>query len=556
MATMLLDLVDPTPVKILRATDTWMIERRESLGPDIWASVDMCKQELVSGLIVDGVLSPLVGAEIESRRATVELSEVITILETSANPAFAIRLAGNVRGFVETVGNTIESVETAHRASAETSPSAHAQPTFSAHTHIPPRARPGRQDWREFSKLCQRSERQVQVAGYGTLAAFKAALWWMAENGATNSDLALIRQMRQGIESGSVDPDTPILRLARGAQLAECLELLKFAEKATKDRLYRDARIAKQELVRRFMRQQEEHLDAPTPNSFRNILGVGIGVKETNGQLTDTVCVKVFVERKFARTQIDTRFQIPATLNDIPTDVDETGPIQASLLPHGQRRHRPAAGGMSVGHYRIGAGTIGAVVRDSGKDNGRRYILSNNHVLADCNNALLGDAIYQPGPGDNGTVADQIATLARSINLDFALRAYNLVDCAIAQVDEPKLVSSDIYGVGSVTRTIRPEIGMSVMKYGRTTQLTHGTIDTFEADIRVDYLGRGRTTFRNVFAILGTAPGLPFSAAGDSGALIVDDQQRACALLFATARNKTFVQPIRRVLRKLGVRLA
>jgi hypothetical protein len=44
-----------------------------------------------------------------------------------------------------------------------------------------------------------------------------------------------------------------------------------------------------------------------------------------------------------------------------------------------RQRMRPAQGGVSIGHYKITAGTLGCLVRD-GK--GGTYILSNNHVLA------------------------------------------------------------------------------------------------------------------------------------------------------------------------------
>jgi hypothetical protein len=89
------------------------------------------------------------------------------------------------------------------------------------------------------------------------------------------------------------------------------------------------------------------------------------------------------------------------------------------------KRTRPAKGGYSVGHYGITAGTIGTSVYDilpGGSTSGspaigvgmppRYYILSNNHVLANVNDAKIGDPILQPGPYDGGTdPADRIATL-------------------------------------------------------------------------------------------------------------------------------------------------
>jgi hypothetical protein len=54
------------------------------------------------------------------------------------------------------------------------------------------------------------------------------------------------------------------------------------------------------------------------------------------------------------------------------------------------------------------------------KTTGERFILSNNHVLANSNNALVGDAILQPGAIDGGqNPADKVATLERFIKIRF-----------------------------------------------------------------------------------------------------------------------------------------
>ena len=48
---------------------------------------------------------------------------------------------------------------------------------------------------------------------------------------------------------------------------------------------------------------------------------------------------------------------------------------------------RPARPGVSIGHYKGGAGTFGAVVYSTA--NNEPLILSNNHVLA--NSTMIGD---------------------------------------------------------------------------------------------------------------------------------------------------------------------
>src|SRR2546428_7451149 len=74
---------------------------------------------------------------------------------------------------------------------------------------------------------------------------------------------------------------------------------------------------------------------------------------------------------------------------------------------------RPAPGGVSVGHVRITAGTLGGVVRVGG----RRGVLSNNHVLANFGAARIGGPILQPRPAGSGARAHSIATLERVVGI-------------------------------------------------------------------------------------------------------------------------------------------
>ena len=94
-------------------------------------------------------------------------------------------------------------------------------------------------------------------------------------------------------------------------------------------------------------------------------------------------------------------------------------------------RIRPAPGGVSVAHYKVTAGTLGCLaVGRSSPRNSRLLMLSNNHVIANSNNAAYGDCICQPGPYDGGTCpADQIATLERFVPIQYG-GATNYVDCA------------------------------------------------------------------------------------------------------------------------------
>ncbi len=60
-----------------------------------------------------------------------------------------------------------------------------------------------------------------------------------------------------------------------------------------------------------------------------NVVGLGIGFKETDGHFTDQLALVVNVSKKVPLAELDSRHVVPAQLDGIPTDVQETGPIRA-----------------------------------------------------------------------------------------------------------------------------------------------------------------------------------------------------------------------------------
>ena len=137
-----------------------------------------------------------------------------------------------------------------------------------------------------------------------------------------------------------------------------------------------------------------------------NVIATGMGYKVVDGKPTDIPCIICSVANKVAASNLSTQDLIPSEIGGVPTDVIQTGVIRAFQEPTG--RFRPAPGGISVGHKDISAGTLGCWV----KRDGEWMILSNNHVLANVNEASIGDAILQPGAHDGGiNPDDQIATL-------------------------------------------------------------------------------------------------------------------------------------------------
>jgi hypothetical protein len=294
-----------------------------------------------------------------------------------------------------------------------------------------------------------------------------------------------------------------------------------------------------------------------------NVVGVASGVKWTDGEPTGKPAVLVLVTHKVDKDDLPEGDRIPPTLGGAPTDVLAVGEVfagQALPLETGAealtRRVRPAQSGYSVGHRLITAGTIGTCVYDmlgAGSNPagipGRYYILSNNHVLANSNNATPGDAVLQPGPFDGGTdPADRIAALSRFIPITFDPpvprdQHRNLVDAALAEGQFHDL-NREVYWIGYLRgwrQRTEVVVGMELRKTGRTTNYTTGRVTAVNATIDVNY-GSGRVArFRDQIVTTN------MSAGGDSGSLVADRENMAVGLLFAGSPVATILNQIQHV---------
>jgi hypothetical protein len=270
------------------------------------------------------------------------------------------------------------------------------------------------------------------------------------------------------------------------------------------------------------------------------VVGVGVGV-EPNGRHV----IRVYL----ARASVG---GVPAELEGFPISRVVTGMIVAR--GDTVSRYRPAPIGVSTGHPAITAGTIGARVVDP---SGSLYALSNNHVYANQNNALIGDTVLQPGTYDGGTnPADAIGTLYDFEPLMFD-GSNNTMDAAIALSSAANLGNStlaDGYGTPSET-PVAAFVGLPVKKYGRTTSMTQGQVSEVNVTVTVCYevvsiFCVKSARFVNQISI---TPG-GFSAGGDSGSLVVtQDGNNPVGLLFAGSSTRTLATPIGTVLTRFGV---
>src|SRR6185295_16255212 len=77
-----------------------------------------------------------------------------------------------------------------------------------------------------------------------------------------------------------------------------------------------------------------------------NIVGIGIAEKEVNGQPVGTLAVAVYVITKVPGYMVTPEALVPERINDLPTDVVESGE-ESQLALTG--KYRPVTAGVSIG---------------------------------------------------------------------------------------------------------------------------------------------------------------------------------------------------------------
>jgi len=265
---------------------------------------------------------------------------------------------------------------------------------------------------------------------------------------------------------------------------------------------------------------------------YDGVVGVDIGYKEVCGRPTDTFAIRVLVERKKQPDEIQSGQRVPEAIDEWPTDVVERG---IARFTQDTSRYDPLVGGISGGTCGgvLGTGTLGVVARDLAS--GQLGLLSNWHVVVGGVSGPSGLTVAQPGPFDNGNcTTDAIGQVTKSaVNED--------VDCAFVRLNTSRPAVNEIAGYGAlrppgVLGVTSNMIGWPVVKRGRTTGLTYGTIDTIDATVKVLDAGVERIFKRQIGIWRVKAMNWSFGRPGDSGSVVVDQtNRRVIGLYFASS---------------------
>ena len=307
-----------------------------------------------------------------------------------------------------------------------------------------------------------------------------------------------------------------------------------------------------QQDIERILRQKES-AEADLL-ALPGVTGVDVGYKYIDGQMTDDLVIRVFVEEK---RDVPPEQLIAKTINGVDTDVIEHRFVP--LVDHGS--YNPILGGVSVGPFRpvdgLNCGTLGAIVIDN--QTAQRMILSNYHVL--CINEGWHDhewghfrEITQPAIMDNPVSARYIAEIQRGI-LD------SEIDAAVARVEESIYVDylCEVEEIGPITGVETAVWGMKVHKRGRTSGLTHGRVSGLNGTFKVPFEhGVGTVTLTHQISIARQdGAGIDFAEQGDSGSVIVNDAGRVVGLLFCSGYDGgAGANFIERVLDRINVSMA
>jgi hypothetical protein len=219
-------------------------------------------------------------------------------------------------------------------------------------------------------------------------------------------------------------------------------------------------------------------------------------------------------------------------------------------------------------------GTLGALVTDH---NSNLFILSNNHVLAESDQARPGDTVVQPALVDlncNPQAGRTVGSLRYVVPLQ---STQSNVDAALAAATPAVDASGAILQLGpsinGVLTPAAPAAGtgepltagllnqLRVVKSGRTTGLTCSTVNTVDLSVQVDYYydcAETKPYYTKTYVNQIGMPGASFADSGDSGALVLDaSNAQPVGLFFASGADDSnhgfsVANPIQDVLSELS----
>lgn len=182
-------------------------------------------------------------------------------------------------------------------------------------------------------------------------------------------------------------------------------------------------------------------------------------------------------------------------------------------------KYNPLIGGIQLYLGENGSGwfgTLGTIVQSKTPSDTKRYLLSNLHVFS-----RKGLQCFQPD-GANRNIIGKVVCDNDFPNTDAALAALN---------DNIEWGNNLIQDVGEISDWVKVDtslLGKRVLKRGRTTLVTEGTINTVSTRVKVSGV------YRDDCVIVAADSGTLFSTSGDSGSpVVLKEDNKLVGLHFA-----------------------
>jgi hypothetical protein len=317
---------------------------------------------------------------------------------------------------------------------------------------------------------------------------------------------------------------------------------------------------------------------------FDGVAGVGFGLKETGGKLSENISIIVYVREKKNAEDLPPDQRIPPQFEGYRTDVSVVD--EATDMGCENTAENPVIqGGIQIG-ISSGEGTLGCIVKrrnDSGREN--VYLLTCKHVLYDQTHGA-NDVVYHPfhpdngashdlGPIQPGAIKDNVhrvepdpvnpgQTHAVDYYVDAAVARINLDStccgstCTKDKTHTDSTIVDLVLNGGRVadvrdvmhdaTIIYTPQNQRLVYKSGRTTRRTVGRVvrinHSFSASRDTSIPNSQPIAASNVIQIeldpdhnqngLNCQGNLFFLDEGDSGSLVVDEDGKAIGLATST----------------------
>jgi hypothetical protein len=330
----------------------------------------------------------------------------------------------------------------------------------------------------------------------------------------------------------------------------------------------------REELVRRQQALQAVHEEVKAQLlRIPGVVGVGIGLKETAGALTQEFAFRVYVQEKKDRAELRPEEIIPDEIMGFKTDVIKVpeATISAFVERRDRSEYRPIQGGISINAEDRGGsyGTLGWFGTLNANP-ATKVLLTNKHVVYDGAQGTTTDVKKVGQPNYQKIcccTCGEIGSTIIGIN-------DTSVDCAIARLNSgvnPNLVIANVTATQQIIvgGTAAAIVGDTVRKVGARSAFTRGIVTDIAGSTITSYTdGAGNTvtiTRTNELLIQAAATETyeiengkkSFNNRGDSGSVVVNELDQIVGLIYGmsnatSATISTFTSHIASVLSALS----